>query len=140
MANFDAGKYGIVTRIINGYLVVHSPEFGITITKRFDEIRKAEDIGGVYLDLLKKITEDVTKRAKKNEKIPTPKTPLELVPKGEPSNLSIQEVAQILQTSPTTVRRLVDSGKLKCKLTFGKHRRFRVKDIEEFLGQDESPT
>ncbi len=133
MGNFNVGAYGIVLRILNGYLVASAPEFGITITKRFDEVRRSEEIGALYLDLLKKVTEDIQKRQRLKQTIPVPKTPLDLVPKSEPPTLSISDVARMLETSQDTVRRLVSDRKLKCIFTRGGHRRFRSSDINLFL-------
>ena len=135
MGNFNVGAYGIVLRILNGYVVATSPEFGITITKRFDEVRKSEDIGGLYFDLFKKIGDEIENRKRKKRLIPTPKAPLSLVPKGEAPTLSISDVARILQTSADTVRRLVADQKLKCTLTRGGHRRFKSSDVSLFLNE-----
>lgn len=138
MGNFKAGQYSVLLRIINGYLVASSPEFGITVTKRFDEIRKMEEAGKVYFDVLKKITEEVDRRKLKNERLPEPRKALDLVPKGEPPSLSVTDVAKILQVGPDTVRRLADNRKLKCSMTPGGHRRFKVSEIENYVGLCES--
>ena len=140
MGNFNVGAYGIVIRILNGYLVASAPEFGITVTKRFDEVRKSEEIGALYLDLLKKITDEIQKRQRLKQSIPVAKAPISLVPKGEPPTLSVSEVARILGTSQDTVRRLVTDQKLKCIFTRGAHRRFRASDVEEYQLRSASPS
>ncbi len=120
---------------MNGYLIASAPEFGITISKKFDEIRKSEEIGALYLDLLKKVTEEIQKRQRLKQNIPTPKPPIELTPKGDPSTLTVRDVASILQISQATVRRLVEDRKLKCNRTRGNHRRFRYSEIETYISK-----
>jgi excisionase family DNA binding protein len=133
LGNFNVGAYGVVLRILNGYIVATAPEFGITISKRFDEIRKSEEIGALYLDLLKKVTEEIQKRQRLKQNIPQAKPPIELTPKGDPASLTVRDVASMLQISQATVRRLVEDKKLKCTVTRGSHRRFRYSEIEAYI-------
>lgn len=132
MANFNPGSYGVVLRILNGYLVATAPEFGITITKRFDDIRKREEIGTLYMDLVAKVSDEIKRRVQLGKPVPSPKKIPDLVPKNDPPTLSVADVARILQTSQDTVRRLVEDKKLKCTLTRGGHRRFRSSDVVEY--------
>ncbi len=129
---FSIGSYGIVFRIQNGFISANSPEFGLTITKRLDSVRKLEDIGMLYFSLIERISDDVKGRQKRKEKIPTPKESIDLVPKAEPSNLKITDVARMLEMSVDTVRRLTESGKLKSRKTPGGHRRYRVSDVAKW--------
>jgi excisionase family DNA binding protein len=140
LGNFNVGAYGIVLRILNGYIVVTAPEFGITITKRFDDVHKTEDIGALYLDMLKKIGDDVKRRQKHNQSVPSPKVPIDLVPKNDPPTLTIKDAARILCTSEDTVRRLVSDQKIKCIYTRGGHRRFRYSDLEIYLSRTDAST
>jgi len=133
MGNFNPGAYGVILRIVQGYIIVTSPEFNITISKRFDEIRKSEEIGKLYLDLVAKVTEEIKRRTQLGKAIPTPKKVPDLMPKNDPPHLTVADVARILETSQDTVRRLVDDNKLKCTLTRGGHRRFRAADIDSYL-------
>ena len=136
MANFHPGSYGIILRIINGYLVASSPEFGITITKRFDEIKKREEIGTLYFDLFDKIAAAMKAKISAGKPLPEPKKSLDMLPKNDPAILSVSRVAEILETSQDSVRRLVDDGSLKCVLTRKGHRRFRMSEVEKFLKTD----
>jgi excisionase family DNA binding protein len=94
-----------------------------------------EDAGRVYFDLLKKITEELDRRKLRGERVPEPKMALDLAPKGEPPTLSVTDVAEILQVSPDTVRRLADKHLLGCAPTPGGHRRFRVSDVERYFSE-----
>lgn len=123
---------------MHGSLVVSSPEFGIVLTKRFDEVRKAEEIGKLYMDVFTKISDEIKRRAQLGKPIPEPKKPADLIPKSDPPALSVADVARILETSQDTVRRLVDDKKLKCVLTRGGHRRFRTADVAEYIEQKEA--
>jgi uncharacterized protein with PIN domain len=51
--------YGVTFKIINRYLVVSAPDFGITLTKPFSDVFCEKDIGSLYLEMLKKIEADV---------------------------------------------------------------------------------
>ena len=132
MANFNPGAYGIIIRIMHGSLIASSPEFGIVITKRFDEVRRAEEIGKLYMDVFTKISDEIKHRTQLSKPIPEPKKPVDLIPKNDPPTLSVADVARILETSQDTVRRLVADKKLRCVLTRGGHRRFRVSDLSAY--------
>jgi len=49
--------------------------------------------------------------------------------------LSPKQAAKILMVSPITVRQWAQKGKLKALTTAGGHRRFLLKDIEDFIQQ-----
>ena len=139
MGIFNIGEYGLVLRIVRGYLTATSPEFGITLTKRFDDIKTAEQVGSLYFDMFQKITEEIKRRQKNQISTPQPKKPLDLVPKGDPLTLSVKDVACALEVSEDTVRRLVTDRKLKCTLTRGGHRRFRAADVYEYIEKSTAP-
>ena len=44
----NPGNFPVVFRIVDGYLLMSAPDFGITVKKRFDVFRKAEEIGNLY--------------------------------------------------------------------------------------------
>ncbi len=48
--------------------------------------------------------------------------------------ISTKEVAEVLGVSEATVKRWADAGTLKCFRTVGGHRKFRLRDVREFLG------
>ena len=132
LSNFEPGKYPVIIRIISKHLVVSSPDFGMHITKRFDEIRRAEEIGSLVLDMMKKIQVEGSKRTSLGLRLPEPSMLAELAPKDDPAHLTVADVARILETSQDTVRRLVDDGSLKCSTTRGGHRRFRASVVENY--------
>ena len=104
------------------------------MTKRFDEIRKAEEIGSLVLDMMKKIQMEGSKRTSLGIKLPEPSTLPEVRSRSleDPANLTVADAARILETSQDTVRRLVEDGSLKCSTTRGGHRRFRASQIESY--------
>lgn len=129
------GGYGVVLRIINGYIVASSPEFGITVTKKFDDIRKMDEIGRLYFDLLEKITNEIKMRTATNQAIPVIRRPQEVIPKNDPPTLTVRDVATMLETSQDSIRRLADQKIIKSSLTHGGHRRFRMSDVENYLSK-----
>lgn len=50
-----------------------------------------------------------------------------------PRWLALGEAAELLGVHPSTLRRWVDDGDIRCMRTPGGHRRFREKDLQEFL-------
>lgn len=48
--------------------------------------------------------------------------------------ISTKGVAEVLGVSEATVKRWADAGTLKCFRTVGGHRKFRLRDVREFLG------
>lgn len=56
-----------------------------------------------------------------------------------PSFFTSQEVAQLLETSRTTVQRWIDSGDLKAFKTPGNHRRVTPEDLSDFLRKQGMP-
>jgi excisionase family DNA binding protein len=133
LGNFIEGKYGVILRIVHGYLIASSPEFGITVTKKFDQIRKSEEIGKLYLDVLAKVSDEIKRRTQTGKPIPEPKKIIDLLPKSDAPTLTVADVARMLETSQDTVRRLVEDESLTCTLTRGGHRRFRPSEIEKYI-------
>ena len=58
---------------------------------------------------------------------------------NEPYDLTVGDVAEILQVHPDTVRRWSAAGDLRSWLTPGRQRRFRRSDVEALLATDPSP-
>jgi excisionase family DNA binding protein len=61
---------------------------------------------------------------------------------SEPS-LSTREVARLIRVSEATVKRWADDGVIACVKSPGGHRRYRQKDVQDFLsvrGFDDSPS
>jgi excisionase family DNA binding protein len=133
MATFNASSYPIVFKIIDGYLLASSLEFGITISKRFSEVRQADEIGSLFLEVLKRIEKEIAKRHALQEPVPEPRKLKELIPSDDPPVMTIREVARLLRVSADTVRRLSDSGRLTSFNTPGGHRRFRLSHVKAFL-------
>jgi excisionase family DNA binding protein len=131
--NFQVGEYMITLRILRGYLVAHAPDFGITVTRRFDEIRKKEEVGELYFDLLERIIKDIDGRKRRKERIPEPIEHKALKDETDPKNYRVRDVARLLEVSEDTVRRLSDSGALPYSTTPGGHRRYRRSDVVEWL-------
>lgn len=55
------------------------------------------------------------------------------------SYISTREVAAMLSVTETTVKRWTDSKRLKCIKTLGGHRKYVLKDIEDFAGKNNIP-
>ncbi len=125
---FDPLKYPIQIRVLNGYLTASSPEFGIHLTKRFDEIRKAQEIGELYLEMAKRVKDEGLKLIQNQNPIPELKRP-QLEPLNDDFRLSTKEAAAILGVTVTTVIRWVEAGKIRCKKTLGGHRRLSFTDV-----------
>lgn len=128
MGNSNATEYGVLLRVLRGYLVASSSEFGITISKPFSSVHAASDIGALYLDLLKKIEAEISVRKSRFE--PIPEVSKQVVVPSELPTLHVSDVAAMLGVSQATVRRLVSDGRLKCRLSRGGHRRFLASDVE----------
>ena len=47
------------------------------------------------------------------------------------------QIAEIMNVNVSTVKRLTDSGKLKCQKTDGGHRKFHINDLKDFLKKNE---
>jgi len=50
--------------------------------------------------------------------------------------LSPKQAAKILMVSPITIRQWAQKGKLKAYMTAGGHRRFKLKDVQEFASRN----
>lgn len=133
MPNFNPASYPIVLKIIDGHLTASSLELGITISRRFSEIRKAEEIGSLYLELISRIDQELGKRTARQERIPEPKKLKDLIPHEDPPVMSIREVALLMRVSADTVRRAVAAGRLPSYPTPGGHRRFSASDVRAFI-------
>ena len=46
------------------------------------------------------------------------------------------QIAEIMNVNVSTVKRLTDSGKLKCQKTDGGHRKFHINDLKDFFKQN----
>ena len=58
---FDPRNYPIVTRVLEGYLEVSQPDLGIyRFKKRFDDVKRADEIGNMILDVMKEAVEEFT--------------------------------------------------------------------------------
>ena len=55
---------------------------------------------------------------------------------GEPRLITSTEAAERLGTSPTSIKRWADEGKLRCVRTVGGHRRFTSEDLERFRREE----
>jgi len=53
--------------------------------------------------------------------------------------ISTREVAELLSVTETTVKRWTDSQRLKCVKTLGGHRKYLLKDIEDFAKENNIP-
>ena len=53
--------------------------------------------------------------------------------------MTTAQVGKLLGVHHATVRRWIDSGKLKAIITFGGHRRIRPEDILQYLQNHELP-
>ena len=43
------------------------------------------------------------------------------------------QIAEIMNVNVSTVKRLTDSGKLKCQKTDGGHRKIHINDLKDFF-------
>jgi excisionase family DNA binding protein len=129
----DPRRYPIVIRIIDGYIEASQPDLSIyRVRGKFDDVRKAEDIGKIILDVMNEATIKYHALISRHEKIPSPSYPKKSIFFPTEATLSMSEVAKYLGTSHDTVRRLCRDGKLNPTLTRGKHRRFRFNEIQLF--------
>lgn len=70
----------------------------------------------------------------------SPKPPLQSRHTHEdPTFLTSYEVAQLIETSRTTVQRWIDAGELKAFRTIGNHRRVKPEDLASFLRNQGMP-
>jgi excisionase family DNA binding protein len=130
MKKTNPGHYPVIFKIIDGYLVVHSPEFGMVVKKKFDLLRQAEEIGNLYLDLVRKMDEEIKALSKRKMKIPEARKLKDVLPKESQTFYSVTEMARMLGVSSDTVRRMADEGALKCRLTRGGHRKFTHAEMQ----------
>ncbi len=132
---FDPRRYPVVTRVVDGYIEVSQPDLGLyRYKKKFDEIRKAEEIGNLVLDVMKEAFDSYMKATREEREAPLPSQPKGVLSPQDSPHLSIREVATVLKVSQDTVRRLCADGKLKPILTRGGHRRFTREQVNNFLG------
>ncbi len=54
---------------------------------------------------------------------------------GQPETrlYSTADIARMLCVDASTVKRWADSGKIQCYRTIGRHRRFTLKQVQEFI-------
>lgn len=129
-SKINPGNFPVILKIIDGYLVLSSAEFGLILKKRFDSFRKAEEIGNLYFDMIRKIDEEIAGRLRRKERIPEPKKLNQVLPVEASTVYSVREMSRVLSVSEDTIRRMADEGTLKCKLTRGGHRKFSAFELE----------
>lgn len=129
--------YPVTVRILNGYIEVSAPDFGIIkATKTLDDLKSKRDIGDLVIDVINSCNQEIAEHRSKGKALPTPSKPRGVM--EHPNDfrevlLSMKEVEELLKVSCETVRRLCKSGALNYIKTTGGHRRFRLKEVEAFL-------
>jgi excisionase family DNA binding protein len=117
----------VAVKIINGYIVVTSPDFWIHITAaKMTELKEAsldQTLRNIGLSVVKGLTQ-VQECIKQD--IPTQ-------PQG--GLLTVGVVATKLGVTPQTIRRLVGSGELLGIITDGGHRRIYQASLDEYLAR-----
>jgi excisionase family DNA binding protein len=124
---------------------VHSPDFGF-----FFAVPEGGDASRWIALTLDQARHEIERRLRvldsTGEDAPVPKRPAEIQESAPKDLVSIREVAELLGTSPDTVRRLADRKQLESWETPGGHRRFSREKVLLYLkarghAQDaESPT
>lgn len=130
MPKFNPENFPIILKVIDGYLVVSAPEFGLHLKKKFDRIHRASDIGVLYLDMVKKIAFELKTLEQRKKRIPSPKRVSSDEAPFKDATLSVKQVSTILGLSEDTVRRMADDEKIACRKTPGGHRRFSARSVE----------
>lgn len=127
----DPRRYPIVIRVVEGYIEASQPDLGIyRARKKFDDIKKAEDIGNIVLDLMKEVVERYYELLSHAEELPLPSYPKGTLNLMITPSLSIRTAANLLGVSQDTVRRICADGQLRYNLTRGGHRRFSLAEIQ----------
>lgn len=129
--------YPVTVRILNGYIEVSAPDFGIIkATKTLDDLKSKAEIGDLVIDVINTCNKEIAEYRAKGKGLPTPSKPRGVMERpGDFKEvlLSMKEVEGLLKISCETVRRLCKSGALNYIKTTGGHRRFRLKDVESFM-------
>lgn len=136
MKKINPGNFPVIFKILDGYLVMSAPDFGIIIKKRFDAFRQAEEIGNLYLDLVRKIDEEIKAISRRKGKIPEVRRLKDVLPKDTLVNYSVKEMSRVMGVSEDTIRRMSDEGTLSCKVTRGGHRRFSQEEMDRILANE----
>ena len=124
--------YPITVRILNGYIEVQVPDFGlIRAKKRWDDLKKAKDLGDLILGVIQEVTDICN--SQKRKPLPVPSKPRGAFEIETADLLTTQDVQRILQVSHETVRRLSNQGTLESFRTTGGHRRFKRTEVEQML-------
>jgi excisionase family DNA binding protein len=132
MKNFP---YPITIRIINNYIELQVPDFGvIKARKKFSHLNSSEELGNIIIETIKEINDRCNYLKDKRKKIPQPSKPREYFSSlSKDVFMTTKDVEEILSISHETVRRLTNSGILQCIKTTGGHRRFKRDDVEKLL-------
>lgn len=137
----NPGDYPVTFKIIDGFLIMASFEFGISIQKKFNVLKKAEEIGNLYLDLVEKIDKEIKNRLKNKFEIPEARTLKKTLKidtvKEEKKYIPLKKVSKMLGVSVDTVRRMADENEIKCKKTRGGHRRFLESSVLKYIEKNE---
>ena len=129
--------YPITIRVLNGWIEVGAPDFGIVkAKKRFEDISTATDIGKLVIEVLDEAVGRVSASSRSKTPLPAPSKPkgafdVEANLASDP--IRTMEVQKILGVSHETVRRLSNSGKLVPVKTVGGHRRFKLSEVQRYL-------
>ena len=128
MANFDPGSYPVTIRIKDGILLVQCGDLGITVSRNFDLIHGARDIGELYFDVFKRVSEEVSRRTREGKALPSPTISKAVRAEQEKFDVSISIAAQMTGLPEHTLRRLSKED-LPCFKTPKGHRRYRSSDL-----------
>jgi hypothetical protein len=128
MANIDPGAYPITIRIKDGILLVQCGDLGITVSRNFDLIHGARDIGELYFDVFKRVSDEISRRAREGKTLPSPTLSKTIKPAEEKFDVPISAAADITGLPEHTLRRLSKED-LPCFKTPKGHRRYRSSDL-----------
>jgi excisionase family DNA binding protein len=123
--------YKITVEILNGYLVVCCRDFDIfqvagALNPLVDKIVNPSQIGNTYFKvalMVENILKDNNQKYNSLHKCST-------LVKNE--KITLTQAASILELSLSSVRRLINDGKIKCEKTIGGHRRPLLSSIYQY--------
>lgn len=118
MHSLRCRDYTLELKLVNGYYMVTSKDFGIHFCVGHWDTFKTEDLGLAVMRCLFEIQVRLDQG---------------LGPEKPERYLLTGEVAEILNTSKDTVRRMIEKGQLESVDSPGGHRRIKASSIEKLI-------
>ena len=131
MSHYSPHHYTLVIEYHNGHRTVFSPDFDFRFT-----IPANSDPHRYSVIAMQMVEREIECRLKELDKrgLPHP-VPIKWreISAASTETITINDVSKMLGISESSVRRLVDSGRLPAQTTAGGHRRFLRADVEALL-------